>query len=338
MAYVEQELSIKNLKLKNRLIVPPMFTNKAETDGLINEDVCTYYNEKSRGGYFSLFIVEHTFISEEGRANPTQLSIASDETIKGLSDIADIIHKNGTKAVVQINHAGAKGISVENNIAPSQIDWESETTAQNKFWKAEKSLDKAGISRIIKNFTDAAIRAKKAGFDGVEIHSAHGYLLNQFYSPLTNKRTDEYGGNILNRIKIHIEVIKAVRNAVGNDYPIFLRLGACDYKEGGNLVSDAITAAKEFEKAGIDVLDISGGLGGYLIPGKNEAGYYSDVTEAIKKEIEIPIILTGGITDIEEAESLLENKKADLIGIGRAVFKDSLWAEKEFKKIETSKK
>ena len=179
------------------------------------------------------------------------------------------------------------------------------------------------------DFTKAALRAKKAGFDGVEIHSAHGYLLNQFYSPLMNKRKDEYTGDTINgRIKLHLEIIHAIREVVGNDYPLALRLGACDYMTDGSTIKDSIFAAREFEKAGIDFMDISGGFCGYINPTSHKQGYFDELSKAIKDNVSIPVILTGGIVDVETAEILLEQKKADLIGVGRSILKDSKWAEK----------
>ncbi len=178
------------------------------------------------------------------------------------------------------------------------------------------------IKGIVTVFAEAARRVKEAGFDGVEIHSAHSYLLNQFYSPL-NKRDDEYGGNVLNRIRIHLEI----RENVGEDFTLILRLGAADYIEGGTTVEDSITAAREFEKAGVDILDISGGVCGSSIPGAAPTqGYFSPLSEAVKKNVSIPVILTGGITEAESAEQLLAENKADLIGVGRAILQDSDWA------------
>lgn len=190
------------------------------------------------------------------------------------------------------------------------------------------------IQEVISDFTKAAIRAKQAGFDGVEIHSAHGYLLNQFYSPLTNKRTDEYNAQTLhNRLKLHIQIIESIRKAVGHNFLIAVRLGACDYMEGGSTLQDSIEAAKLLEEAGIDLLDISGGLCGYMRPDCKEEGYFSEITEAIQEVIDIPVILTGGIIEAHTAEMLLQNKKADFIGIGRALLKDSLWAKNAITEI-----
>jgi 2,4-dienoyl-CoA reductase-like NADH-dependent reductase (Old Yellow Enzyme family) len=190
-----------------------------------------------------------------------------------------------------------------------------------------KELTHKEIREIIEDFKAAAYRVKKAGFDGVEIHSAHGYFLNQFLSPLTNKRTDAYGGDLSDRIKIHLEVIEAVREAVGEDFPILLRLGAIDCMEGGISIEDSKNAALEFEKAGVEILDISGGFCGYVRPDVTGQGYFSDLAEAIKEFISIPVILTGGITEVQAAENLLSEEKADLIGVGRAILNDSNWAK-----------
>lgn len=330
MAYLVEELNNCKLKLNNRLIFPPMATAKSDVDGNVNQEILDYYDGKSRGGYISLIIVEHSFITLEGRANNGQLSIADDNKIEGLKKLAHTIHNNGSKAVMQINHAGSLTTKEKTGfdiVGPSSV-----INPRGK--ELPKILVKEEIKEIIKSFKLAARRVKEAGFDGVEIHSAHGYLLNQFYSPITNKRNDEYGGNILGRIKIHLEVIKAVREEVGEDFPILLRLGACDYSEGGNSIEDCKIAALEFEKAGIDILDISGGMNGYIIPGLNEQGYFQKVTENLKKVISTPIILTGGITKVEAAEELLEKEKADLIGVGRAIFKDSLWAKRAIESLK----
>ena len=190
------------------------------------------------------------------------------------------------------------------------------------------AMTKAEIKVIINDFAEAALRTKLAGFDGVQLHSAHAYLLNQFYSPLSNKRKDEYGGSLNNRILIHQEIIKAVRAKVGTDYVIAMRLGASDYIEGGSSIADGVKSACVFAELGLDLLDISGGFGGFKRDGNEEPGYFSDATLAIKKAVTIPVILTGGINDKTSAEKLLQENKADLIGIGRALLKDSDWAKK----------
>lgn len=330
MSYLLKQLNNCKLQLNNRLVFPPMATAKSDVDGSVNQEILDYYDEKSRGGYISLIIIEHSFITPEGRANNSQLSVVDDNKIEGLKKLAKVIHNNGSKAIMQINHAGSLTTKEKTGfdiVGPSSI-----INPRGK--ELPKELSKEEIKEIIQSFKLAAKRVKESGFDGVEIHSAHGYLLNQFYSPLTNKRNDEYGGDILGRIKIHLEIIKAVKEEVGGDFPVLLRLGACDYADGGNSIEDCKIAALEFEKAGIDILDISGGINGYIIPGLNEQGYFQEVTAELKKIVSIPIILTGGITEVEAAEELLEKGKADLIGVGRAIFKDSLWAKRAIESLK----
>lgn len=323
MTYLLEPLKEGKLKLNNRLVMPPMANAKSDQDGNVTGDILDYYKEKSQGGYISLIIIEHSFITQQGKAHGGQLSVANDDMIDNLKKLANTIHNNGSKTVMQINHAGSAAridITGFEPVGPSAV-------VNSRTGNIPMQLTREEIKKIISEFRDAAIRVKQAGFDGVEIHSAHGYLLNQFFSPLSNKRTDEYGGDVLSRIKIHLEVIKAVRDAVGNDFPILLRLGACDYIEGGSTVEDSKIAAVEFERSGIDILDVTGGLCGYTGNGLYGQGYFAPLSEAIKKVVSIPVLLTGGITEVQAAEKLLAEGKSDLIGVGRAILKDSKWAQ-----------
>lgn len=329
MSILNSPLKVGNLELKNRLVMPPMATSKA-IEGQINEAICNYYDEKSLGGYIGLIITEHSYVSLEGKASKGQVSIAEDQDIDGLKKLTAVIHKNGSKVLAQISHAG--GAAKLETIGKEVYGASAFPMPKTGIVPIEMSL--ADIQKVVSDFTKAALRAKQAGFDGVEIHSAHGYLLNQFYSPLTNKRTDEYGAQTLNgRLKLHLEIIESIRKAVGDNYPIALRLGACDYMDGGSTLQDGIMAAKLLEQAGIDMLDISGGFCGYINPNSKEQGYFSEITQAIKSVINIPVLLTGGITDVEAAETLLQNEKADLIGVGRAVLSHSSWAKEAITKI-----
>lgn len=328
MIYLTKPLETKKLQLKNRLVFPPMATAKSDEKGHITEEILSYYDEKSKGGYLSLIIIEHSFIAKQGKASEKQLSIAEDEVVEDLKKLADVIHKNGSKAVMQINHAGSMTtaeVTGEETVAPSVI-------LNPRRGELPRELSKEEIKEVVGRFANAAARVKAAGFDGVEIHSAHGYFLNQFYSPLTNKRNDEYGGDLLGRIKIHLEVIEAVKKAVGDDFPVLLRLGGSDYIDGGTTIKDSQIAAREFEKAGIDVLDISGGFCGYVVPGLSGQGYFAEITEAMKEAVSIPVILTGGVTEGSAAEELLSKGKADLIGVGRAIYNDSSWTRNTFEK------
>ena len=256
------------------------------------------------------------------------MSIASDDDVAGLSKIVAEIHKHGTKAIAQLNHAGGAAptrvtgcvpVSASGITPPTRIPMGDGVTPE--------ALSVEEIAGIVKDFAAAAKRAKASGYDGVEIHSAHAYLLNQFYSPLINQRTDEYGGSLDNRLRIHREVIAAVRKAVGNKFVIALRLGGCDYREGGSTIEDSVYAAKVFEKAGINLLDISGGLCFFMREGHDEPGYFQDMTSEIKKEVSIPVLLTGGVKTLADAEELLEKGAADLIGVGRELMKNPGWEE-----------
>ena len=224
---------------------------------------------------------------------------------------------------MQINHVGGAGSG-----AVTGLDVVAPADVPSPIGPGEtpRALTHAEIDAIVDQFAAAARRVKAAGFDAVEIHAAHGYLLNQFYSPLTNRRTDEYGGHVGGRIRLHLRVIAAVRQAVGAEFPILLRLGACDYMEGGTRIEDSTIAAVAFERAGVDILDITGGLSGYIRPGHDEPGYFAELSKAVKGVVSIPVMLTGGVTEAAHAERLLVEGKADLIGVGRAILKDSEWA------------
>lgn len=183
------------------------------------------------------------------------------------------------------------------------------------------------IRQVTEWFAQAAFRAKQAGFDGVELHSAHGYLLNQFFSPLANRRTDEYGPqSVESRIRFHRETIQAVRQCVGEDFPIALRLGGCDYEVGGSTVEDCVEACRLLEQSGVDLFHFTGGMNGFLRPGHGEPGYFRDLSVPVKQAVSLPVLLTGGVTTSAQAEALLEEGCADLIGVGRAIFKNAHWA------------
>ncbi len=330
MPYLLEPLQIGSLTLPNRLIMPPMATSKAEPDGKVSQAILAYYNEKTAGGYFSLVIIEHSFVQQAGKASEKQLSIADDSVVEGFKELAAVIQRNGAKAVVQINHAGSaadRAVTGVEPVGPSAVK-------NPRKGSIPHTLTREEIASIVADFGAAARRVKAAGFDGVEIHSAHGYFLNQFFSPLTNQRTDEYGGDVSGRIKIHLQVIAAVRAAVGPDFPIFIRLGAADYVEGGTTAADSQIAARAFAEAGVNVIDISGGFCGYVVPGNNEQGYFAPLSAAVKEVVAIPVILTGGVTEVQAAEQLLAAGKADLIGVGRAVFQDSLWAQKAINSLK----
>lgn len=314
----------KQLTLRSRLVLPPMASRKPDDNGFSTPALVEHYRTMAASG-LGLVITEHSYIALQGKAHPGQLSICEDAVVPGLKKVADAIHAEGAAAAVQISHAGSEARSDFTGIESIGAS----CVAVGKRKSSDRPIERSEIPAIVEAYADAAARAKAAGFDAIELHSAHGYLLNQFYSPLSNLRKDEYGGELKNRLRIHFEVLKAVRGRVGNEFPVIMRLGACDYIPGGNTLETAVEAAKLLSDAGTDILDISGGLAGYAIPELlNRQGYFYDVTAAIKAACGTPVILTGGITDPSAAKALIENGYSDLLGIGRAMLADPSWAAK----------
>jgi len=334
MKTLKSAIQIGSLKLKNRLVMPPMATETSDENGNVSAKLLRYYDEKSRGGYLGMIITEHSFVAVDGKASNRQVSIASDDRLTGLKELTDVIHGNGVRVACQINHAGGNArssITGYPTMAPSAV-----LSDGAKF--ADRSMTHTDIQTVVQEFADAASRARNAGFDAVEIHSAHGYLLNEFYSPLMNNRTDEYGGSLSWRIRIHLETIKAVRKAVGKDYPVLIRLGGIDDTPDGNSIQDAVEASEAFEQAGISLIDISGGMTGYVRRNMEQAqGYFSDVSEAVKQAVSVPVLVTGGITDPHAADRIIRENKADLVGVGRAILRDSAWPKKAFEELGSEK-
>ncbi len=327
MNYINKPLYINDQKLESRLVMPPMATAKTIEGGRVSEELCTYYAERAKYGKFGLIITEHSYIHPQGKADSGQLSMSENADISGLRRLTEVIHQNHVKVFAQISHAGgmtSSKITGEKTVAPSAVLLSARTGAEIPH---ELSIEE--IHQIQDWFVQAAMRAKETGFDGVEIHSAHAYLLNQFYSPLTNHRTDRYGAQTIeNRTFFHVEIIRAIRAAAGKEYPISIRLGGCDYQDGGSTIQDCVEACRIFEKEGVDLLNLSGGMCGIMRPDhRREPGFFRDMSVAVKKEISVPVLLTGGITKVSEAEELLKDGAADLIGVGRAAFKNAHWAD-----------
>lgn len=331
---IETTISLGKTEVSNRIVMPPIATYQATDDGHVTEKMLVYYGARAEGGSIGLIITEHSFISLAGKAKAKQLSVSDDSDIEGLRKLTDVIHRGGSKVIAQLNHAGSA--------APSEVAGGRPVSASPVILPITPmmgdgtipdELSKEQIWKVVQDFADAAERACRAGYDGVEIHSAHAYLLNQFYSPLTNHRTDEYGGSLENRMRIHREVLQAVRRRIGGDPVISVRLGGCDYMEGGSTISDSVFAAKCLEKWGADMISVTGGMCRYTRKGHEEPGYFRDMSSAIKKTVSIPVMLTGGIKEAADAELLLREDAADLIGVGRELLKDPNWADKALEVI-----
>ena len=323
---LDTPITINRLALKNRLVLPPMHTGLATDDGRATPAQAEYYAARARFSAPGLIIMEHTCITEAGRASKTQLSIASDDRIPDHRLLTDAIHAEGGRVLLQLNHAGgaAQPLEPRENVSASAV-----ALPLGKLNRGvPRALTKDEIALLQERFVEAALRAMEAGYDGVEIHSAHGYLLNQFYSPLTNRREDDYGPqSVESRTRFLRETLAAVRRALGDETPIAVRLGGADYLPGGSTEDDAVAACRLLASEGADLLDLSGGMCSFDRPDCREPGYFGSMTEKIRAAVSVTVLLTGGVKTPQDAERLLSEGKADLIGVGRALFRDAHWRE-----------
>lgn len=327
MSKLFEPITINHLVLNNRLVMPPMATAMAGINDCVTDEVCDYYRERAKYSKIGLIITEHCYINLQGKAHPGQVSIATDDAISGFMKLTNCIHKEGVKVFAQISHAGTaakSGVTGQAPVGPSAIYHPKQKQ------ELTKEMTREQIHEVTVGFAQAARRAKEAEFDGIEIHSAHGYLLNQFFSPLYNHRTDEYGPqSVENRTRFQREIVQAVRKEAGDDFPIAMRLGGCDYEEGGSTIHDCLEACQLFEDCGVDLMHLTGGMNGVIRPGHWEPGYFQDMSIPVKQKVKIPVLLIGGVTSISQAEALLENHSADMIGVGRAIYKNAHWADQE---------
>ena len=328
MSSLFQPFQIKGLFLKNRIVMPPMALDIATEQGAVSDELFEHYLARcEKPVQVGLIIVEHTYIVRDGRAHPRQLGLYDDSLIPGLKMLVDQVHKYGVPIGIQLTHAGMRALFSPSGPSALSCPHLSRFGLQDRQSVDEpKELSLQEIKDIIAQFALAASRAKRAGFDLVEIHGAHGYLLNQFYSPLTNRRTDEYGGSFEKRWRFPLEVLEAVKKVLGSDVPLFFRFGVDDRLPDGNTPEEAKKAVPYLEEVGVDCLDLSGGIGGYIKNGPE--GFFTYLADALKPVSRIPILVTGGITKPATAERIIRNKQADLVGVGRALLKDPDWVTK----------
>lgn len=320
-------LTVKNMTIKNRIVMMPMGTNYGEQNGEMSFLHINYYEERAKGGT-GLIIVENASVdSPQGSNGTTQLRIDHDNYLPRLFKFCENIHRYGTCIAIQINHAGASAISSRTNMQPvSASDIPSKEGGE-----IPRPLTKEEIDHIVKKYGEAAKRAQTAGFDAVEIHAGHSYLISQFLSPLTNNRTDEFGGSVENRTRFCRMVLEEVRKQVGPSYPIMLRLSADELLDGGNTLDDTLEYL-EYLQDEVDIFDVSCGLNG-SIQYQIDANYLKDgwrsyMAKAVKEKFNKPCISMGNIRDPKVAEQILADGDADLIGMGRGLIADPEWVNK----------
>ena len=325
--HIFSPLTVKNMTIKNRIVMMPMGTNYGEQNGEMSFLHINYYEQRAKGGT-GLIIVENASIdSPQGSNGTTQLRIDHDNYLPRLFKFCENIHRYGTKIAIQINHAGASAISSRINMQPvSASDVPSKEGGE-----IPRPLSREEILHIVKKYGEAAKRAQTAGFDAVEIHAGHSYLISQFLSPITNKRTDEFGGSVENRTRFCRMVIDEVRKQVGPFFPIMLRLSADELMEGGNTLDDTLEYLDYLQEE-VDIFDVSCGLNG-SIQYQIDANYLPDgwrsyMAKAVKEKFNKPCISMGNIRDPKVAERILADGDADLIGMGRGLIADPAWVNK----------
>ena len=316
-------LSIKSITLKNRIAISPMCQYSA-TDGFANDWHLVHLGSRASGGA-GLIIQEATSVSPEGRISPEDLGLWKNEQIEKLKQITQFIISQNSVPGIQLAHAGRKasaaspwngGRKVANDnggwetVAPSAIAYHDNETAPI-------ALDKNGIQKVISDFKSATKRALEAGYEVLEIHGAHGYFLHQFMSPLSNLRTDEYGGSFENRIRLTLEVVAAVQSEWPENLPLFIRISATDWAEGGWNLEESIQLSKILKEKGVDLIDVSSGGAVSHQQIKLCAGYQVPFAESIKKESGILTGAVGLITDATQAEEIVASGKADLVLFAR---------------------
>ncbi len=316
MSLLFEPLNLRQVTLKNRILMAPMCMYSAKEDGQATEWHYVHYVTRAVGGV-GLVMLEATAVEPEGRIGGKDLGIWSDDHIEGLKHIVDGIHASGGKAAIQLAHAGRKARVDGPSYAPTAL-------AYDETYKMPQEMTLEDIKRVINQFQKAVIRADKAGFDVIEIHGAHGYLINEFLSPLTNKRQDHYGGSLENRSRFLGEILEAVRGVWPEDKPIIVRVTAEDYDEAGNHPEDLGKMIKALKHKGIDMVNVSSG-GLIPVAPKVYPGYQVKMAEIIKAIAKIPVIAGGLITQAEMAEEILRNGRADMVFLGRELLRNPYW-------------
>lgn len=342
MSKLFSPLTIKNITLKNRIGISPMCMYSAN-NGFANDFHLAHYGSFALGGA-GLIIQEATAVSPEGRISDGDLGIYKDEHIEILQRINAFIHEQGSASAIQLAHAGRKaGFATPwkgGKLLPeNEGGWPTLAPSSLPFSKTDKTplaLDDIGIKKVISDFKMAALRALQADFKVVEIHAAHGYLIHQFLSPLSNHRTDTYGGSFENRIRLLLEIIEAVNTVWPKSLPLFVRISTTDWFEGGWSIEESIKLSSILKNMGIDLMDCSSGgaVPDVIIPVK--PNYQVKFAERIKTATGILTGAVGLITEAEQAEAILQREEADLILIARKALRDPRFALNAAKKLGTT--
>jgi 2,4-dienoyl-CoA reductase-like NADH-dependent reductase (Old Yellow Enzyme family) len=329
MATLRDEVMINGMRLRNRVAMPPLTTNYGSPEGIVTEEIIQFYKERSRD--VGLVVVEASAVRADGRILQGGLGLWEDGQVVGMARLADSIKKLGAAAVVQINHAGARGFPGGGEMqgaSPSGFAFRPDV--------APLTLSPTQIDRMVTDFADAAGRAAEAGFDGVEIHGAHLYLISQFLSPLTNQRNDRYGGDARARATFALEVVRAARERLGRGYPILFRFNAVEKVEGGQTLEDALTVSRLLADEGVDALHVSLVahsswkevdsqrflVASSILPKEQPAGANVSLAAAVKEATGLPVIAVGKLGEGDVAGKSVRDLPIDIVAIGRQMIAD----------------
>ncbi len=333
MSALFSPITLRGLTLKNRIVVSPMCQYSAE-DGVANDWHFTHINNLALSGA-SMFCIEATHVEAIGRITPGCLGLYSDAAEAALKQVLASVRKHSSTAIaMQLAHAGRKASSARpwdggQLIPESKGGWQTVAPSAVPHKEGEAAplaLDAAGLQRIRDAFVESTRRAARIGIDAIEVHGAHGYLLHQFLSPIANRRTDEYGGSLANRMRFPLEVFDAVRAAFPHDKPVGMRVSATDWVEGGWDLPQTITFAKELKARGVDWIDASSGGVSPLQKITLGPGYQVPFADAIRRETGLPTIAVGLITEAKLAEEIVASGKADMVALARGMLYDPRWA------------
>lgn len=313
-------VAIGKLELKNRVVRSATWDGMAAPDGAVTGESVALFRELARGG-IGLIITGHAFVSVLGQATPAQYGIHTDQMIPGLRRLVKAAHDEGAKIAVQITHCGINSGYLRAQGLPLQVVSRRETLEA-----LQEELTDAQIEAIISDFASAARRAVEAGFDAVQLHAAHGYLMSQFLSPLSNHRTDRWGGSPESRRRFHLEVTAAVRESIGRDFPLLMKFGVQEDREGGLSPDEGVETARQLVAHGVEAFEISTADSRRAIPrlaaGEAEQAFFRKSAAAVKKAAAIPIILVGGIRSLQMANDILKSGDADLISMCRPFIRE----------------
>ena len=323
MPMLFETTSIKQMTLANRFVRSATWEGMARDDGSCAPGLTELMVQLAEGGV-GLIVSSHTYVSQEGQAGPWQLGLYSDKLVAGFAEMTEAVHEASGKIVLQLAHAGIQANSSLTGQPPKgPSPFEKVPTGQ------EMTHDE--IQKVIEAFGQAAFRAQTAGFDGVQIHAAHGFLLSQFLSPFFNRRRDQYGGDIHNRARLVLEVYHSVRKRVGDHFPVMIKLNSEDFLEGGLSLGEMVQVAAMLENAGIDAIELSGGTlySGDCTPvrqgktgSEEKEAYHLDGARKYKEKIGVPLMLVGGIRSYGVAERLVREGLADYISLSRPLIRE----------------